>query len=74
MPRSARAAGDNTARVTILAKLGPPLVLLELEGEGDDPGRGGNDGGESAAVGCRSARTEGGGLKFGGGLGRLFGR
>jgi hypothetical protein len=78
MPWAASAVGERTARVTILAKLGPDaLVPLEPAFVGVVPGRGGNDGAESVVGDCLSARTLGGGLKFGCGLGRTllaFGR
>ena len=75
IPLSASAAGDSTARVTMLAKLGPvfdddPDPALDPV----EPGKGGNEGVEMMVGDCLSARTEGGGLKLGGGRGRLLGR
>jgi hypothetical protein len=49
IPRSANAAGDNTARVTILARLGPNLepVFGPVVDGPVDPGKGGKDGVEA---------------------------
>jgi len=78
IPCAAKAVGERTARVTILAKLGPGApALVPLAFVGVDPGKGGKDGADNVVGDCLSARTLGGGLKVGWGLGRTlfeFGR
>jgi len=75
-PEARDEVGLSTARVTIDAKLGPEGTDAVLLGwVWAAPGRGGKAGADSV-VGddCLSAMTEGGGWKFGVGLGRTFGR